>query len=442
MDTIFALSSGMAKAGVAVIRISGNDVCQVISNLTKLPVPKPRMASLRKIYDGEQVLDNALVLYFKGPNSFTGEDVAELHVHGGRAVIDSVLSAIEKQDGCRFAEPGEFSRRSFENGKMDLTKIEAIADLIDAETKEQAKQALRQMEGALGDLYNSWREKLKNALAYVEAKIDFAEEEDIKGNIQVYPAIEQVLQELINHLNDNHKGEKLREGISIALLGKPNVGKSQLLNAIAKRDAAIVSDIAGTTRDIIDIHLDLNGYPAIISDTAGIRAEAENVIEDEGIKRSLKKAEHADIKIVLFDAGENKIDKKSLEIIDKNTIVVLNKIDSVEQSKQEKDLIAKFPNLIKISALKNINIDVFMDILTKEVKDRVFGSESATITRKRHRSSLKKAEKYLKKSLEDKDLEFQAEDIRQAVNEIGKITGKVNVEELLDVIFSDFCIGK
>ena len=431
METIYAISSGATKAGVCVIRISGEDASKSLTSLTNKPLPKHRMASVRYLYDGKELLDDALVIYFQSPNSFTGEDVVELHIHGGRAVIDGVLQALSKIDNFRLAEPGEFSRRAFENAKMDLTKAEAIADLIDAETKAQKKQALRQMEGELGKLYESWRQKLKEILAYTEATIDFSEDEVSVDSM--LPKIKEALKEIENHLNDRGCGEKLREGLSIAILGSPNAGKSQLLNAIAKREVAIVSETAGTTRDIIDVHLDLNGYPAIISDTAGIR-EADNDIEHEGIMRALKKAENADIKIVMFDSTKP-ANQESLDLIDDDTIVVLNKCDMADSSDVVKDA-------IKISALTGINLDSLLDILEKETEKRLFSAGSATITRDRHRKFLQTACDSLNRAMTAEDLVLQAEDVRCAVREIGKITGSVEIEELLDIIFSDFCIGK
>jgi tRNA modification GTPase len=439
METIYAISSGATKAGVCVIRISGEEASKSLTELTNNSLPEHRMASVRYLYDGEELLDDALVIYFKGPNSFTGEDVVELHIHGGRAVIDGVLNALAKIDNFRLAEPGEFSRRAFENAKMDLTKAEAIADLIDAETKAQKKQALRQMEGELGNLYESWRQKLKEVLAYTEATIDFADE-DVPNDPNILPRVKEVIAELDNHLNDKGRGEKLREGLSIAILGAPNAGKSQLLNAIAKREVAIVSDTAGTTRDVIDVHLDLNGYPAIISDTAGIR-EADNDIEHEGIMRALKKAENADIKVVMFDANEP-AEKDSLDLIDDDSIVILNKCDVTINADTLKAVKVKSSNPIEISALTGQNLDEFLNILEKETESRLFSAGNATITRDRHRQFLQTAHDSLSRATNAPDLVLQAEDIRVAVREIGKITGSVEIEELLDIIFSDFCIGK
>jgi tRNA modification GTPase len=396
------------------------------------------MASVRYLYDNEELLDDALVIYFEAPKSFTGENVVELHIHGGRAVIDGVLKALSKIQNFRMAEPGEFSRRAFENGKMDLTKAEAIADLIDAETKAQKKQALRQMEGELGRLYEGWRKDLKEIMAYTEAVIDFSDEEiDVESTS---PKIKRVLKEIENHLNDNGRGEKLREGLSIAILGAPNAGKSQLMNAIAKREVAIVSDTAGTTRDIIDVHLDLNGYPAIISDTAGIR-EADNEIEHEGILRALKKAENADIKVVMFDCSKD-VDDASLDLIDEDSIVVINKCDLERKEESYNEVCAKSSDVIEVSALQGINLDVLLSKLEQETETRLFSAGSASVTRERHRKFLQNAVESLNRAIVNNILELQAEDVRLAIREIGKITGSVEIEELLDIIFSDFCIGK
>jgi len=446
METIYAISSGATKAGVCVIRISGEFASASLHALTKKPIPAHRMASVRYLYDGNELLDDALVIYFEGPNSFTGEDVVELHIHGGRAVIDGVLEALSKIDNFRLAEPGEFSRRAFENGKMDLTKAEAIADLIDAETKAQKKQALRQMEGELGKLYEGWRKELKEILAYTEATIDFADEEDVENNeTNILFKVVKVKNEITEHLNDKGRGEKLREGLSIAILGSPNAGKSQLLNAIAKRDVAIVSDTAGTTRDTIDVHLDLNGYPAIISDTAGIREATNDDIEIQGISRALAKAENADLKIILIDASA-KLEKSDthnpLNFIDENSIVVLNKCDKDKNMDTLNIVKDKYPNYLEISALTGQNIDEFLEVLEKETADRLFSSGTASITRERHRKFLSNALESLERAAEQESMVLQAEDIRMAVREIGKITGSVEIEELLDIIFSDFCIGK
>ncbi|MCT4575545.1 MAG: tRNA uridine-5-carboxymethylaminomethyl(34) synthesis GTPase MnmE [Alphaproteobacteria bacterium] len=438
MENIYAISSGATKAGVCVIRISGPEAEKSLQVLTNKPLPQHRMASVRYLYDNEELLDDALVIYFESPKSFTGENVVELHIHGGRAIIDGVLKALSKINNFRMAEPGEFSRRAFENGKMDLTKAEAIADLIDAETKAQKKQALRQMEGELGRLYEGWRKDLKEIMAYTEAVIDFSDEEIDVDNTS--PKIKRVLQEIDNHLNDNGRGEKLREGLSIAILGAPNAGKSQLMNAIAKREVAIVSDTAGTTRDVIDVHLDLNGYPAIISDTAGIR-EADNEIEHEGILRALKKAENADIKVVMFDCSKD-VDDTSLDLIDEDSIVVINKCDLEKKENSYKAVCAKASDVIEISALKGMNLDVLLSKLEQETESRLFSAGSASVTRERHRKFLQNAVESLNRAIENNVLELQAEDVRLAIREIGKITGSVEIEELLDIIFSDFCIGK
>jgi tRNA modification GTPase len=439
METIYAISSGANKAGVCVIRISGPNAKQSLLKLTKKPLPENRLAVLRYLYDGEELLDDSLVILFEGPNSFTGEDIVELHIHGGKAVIDGVLQALGKIDNFRLAMPGEFSRRAFENNKMDLTKAEAIADLVDAETKAQKKQALRQMEGELGRLYEGWRFKLKNILAYIEASIDFADE-DVPNDVDVLPKVKEVISEINDHLNDKGRGEKLRDGLSIAILGAPNAGKSQLLNAIAKRDVAIVSEIEGTTRDVIDVHLDLNGYPAIISDTAGIRS-SDDIIEKEGISRALKKAENADIKVILFDASKN-LDKESLNLIDSESIIVLNKVDKNVNEATINNIDNYSNKVIKISALTGENLNEFLDILEKETKDKLFSAGRSNITRERHRKYIQDAYKFLNEVLQTDSPVLQAENIRIAMREIGKITGSVDVEELLDVIFKDFCIGK
>ncbi len=303
--TIFALASAIGRGGVAVFRVSGPQAPEAVSGLCRpADAPKPREASLRKVHHPQsgELIDQVLVLFFAGPNSFTGEDVVEFHTHGGRAIAQAMTEAFLVQ-GFRMAEPGEFTRRAFENGRMDLTEAEAIADLVHAETEAQRRQALRQFEGELGRMYEEWRARLIRSLAYLEAAIDFSDEElpdDLaeKQNAE----IEALSKEIARHLDDKNRGERLREGFSIAILGPPNAGKSSLLNALAKRDAAIVSATAGTTRDVIEVHLDLGGYPIILADTAGLRDNAGD-IESEGIRRALARAEQADLKLVVFDGA-------------------------------------------------------------------------------------------------------------------------------------------
>ncbi len=331
--TIVALASASGRAGVAVLRLSGPHVKTVIEKMGKpATLPKPRQASLRDIYDfrSGQLLDHALTLYFPAPHSFTGEDVLELHIHGGRALLKSVLDTVCSVEGVTLAEPGAFSRRAFENGKMDLTEAEAIADLVDAETTAQHRQALRQMDGALGRLYNDWSKRLTHDLAYIEAEIDFADE-DIPEDLtkERLKDVRKIVQEITLHLDDGHRGEKLREGFMVALLGAPNAGKSSLLNALVQREAAIVDPTPGTTRDVIEIQLDLKGYPVTLADTAGLR-ESADTIESEGIRRALDRAEHADLKLLVFDGKMTAQDDiTTWSLLDDHAFLVINKIDEV-----------------------------------------------------------------------------------------------------------------
>ncbi len=440
-DTIFALASGHGKAGVAVIRLSGPAARQTLCNLTGIQDPVARQALYGSIVDPktQESIDQGLFLFFKSPASFTGEDVVEFQIHGGPSVISKLLSCLGHQEGLRFAEPGEFTRRGFENGKMDLTEAEGLADLINAETEAQRKQAQRQMSGELGEIYNSWREKLLRILAHKEADIDFPEEElpeEIEA--ELYQKVAGLCAEIEHHLSDNRKGERLRDGIRLAILGAPNVGKSSLLNKLAQREAAIVSDIAGTTRDVIEVHLDLAGYPIIISDTAGLR-EGAGVIEQEGIKRAVHAADEADLKLVVFDGSiwPQGCDE-GLKLVDKDTLVLINKCDLSEPIVDD----IKGQKPIFISAKTDTGLDMLLQRLSREVIDRWRIQETPWITRERHREALVECVSHLQNFAQPKELELGAEDLRLATRCLGKITGIVDVEELLDVIFKDFCIGK
>lgn len=444
-ETIYALASAPGKSGVAVIRVAGPGAFDSLAALTRVKIPEPRVAALRRIYDpetGEQI-DHALVLGFAGPNSFTGTDIVEYHVHGGLAVINALSLALDSQPGHRMAEPGEFSRRAFENGKMDMTEAEAVADLVDAETAQQQKQALQQMSGALGRLYDGWRETLVRALAYIEADIDFPDE-DLPGGIvaQIRPQLEDVAREISAHLDDNRRGERLRQGISIAVLGPTNAGKSSLVNALAQRDVAIVSDIAGTTRDVIEIHLDLGGYPVNVADTAGLRPKdmaLEDRIEEEGIRRAIARAKEADLKIVLFDATKGAaLDEASIALVDENTIPVFNKVDRAEPAVSE--VAGRKAEAISVAA--GTGIPALLARIVDEVKTRIGTGGSVTLTRRRHRKALEECAEALSRAIAGDLAELAAEDTRMAVRALGRITGRVDVEDLLDVIFRDFCIGK
>lgn len=436
-DTIFALASAPGRAGVQVIRISGPDAGRALQVLTGRPLPAPRLAMLAGLKDptSGEPFDKALVLYFAAPASFTGEDVVELHLHGGRAVLSAATQALTGL-GLRVAEPGEFSRRAFEHGKLDLTEAEAIADLVDAETAAQRRQALRQMEGALGQLYDGWRHRLTRALAHLEADIDFPEE-DLPGGLSdaVRPVVEALVSELSAHLADQGRGERLRDGISIAILGAPNAGKSSLLNAIARRDVAIVSNQAGTTRDVIEVQLDLGGYPVLLADTAGLR-EAADQVESEGIRRALDRAAKADLKLLVFDGAELP-DAATLALVDDDALLVMNKADL---SGAAPPLLGR--TVLPVSARTGEGVPTLLAALEQAVAARYAPSGAPALTRARHRAALEECRENLFRALSAPLPELAAEDVRLAVRALGRITGRVDVEDLLDVIFRDFCIGK
>ncbi|MGV8997629.1 MAG: tRNA uridine-5-carboxymethylaminomethyl(34) synthesis GTPase MnmE [Parvibaculaceae bacterium] len=445
METIYALSSAGGRAGVAVIRLSGPEVGRVVTVLTAKPLPRPREAALRRLSDPQNgaALDRALVLYFEGPQSFTGEDVAEFHVHGGRAVVGSVLKALSSFDGVRAAEAGEFTRRAFENGKLDLTEAEGLADLIDADTEAQRRQALRQMEGALGQLYEGWRGRLLKVLAYAEADIDFADEdlpEDLMDKLG--PQIEVLRSEIRKHLDDGHRGERLRDGVEVAIVGPPNVGKSSLLNRLAGRDAAIVSDEAGTTRDVLEVRLDLGGIPVTLADTAGLR-EASGAIEKEGIRRGLARADSADLRLVMVASGSDGKMTGDFALAREGDFRIVNKADQGRPLDLQSDALA---DALAISALTGQGIDALVAALEARVGELFGAGEYAPITRARHREGLEACVLNLTRALEGlssgRESALVAEDLRLAMRALGRITGRVDVEDLLDVVFRDFCIGK
>ncbi|KAA0575587.1 tRNA uridine-5-carboxymethylaminomethyl(34) synthesis GTPase MnmE [Azospirillum sp. Sh1] len=443
--TIYALATAPGRSGVAVVRISGPQAGSALMALTGRTPPAPRRAVLTKLRDPRtgDALDDALVLRFTAPASFTGEDVVELHLHGGRAVVTGVIEALAILPGLRLAEPGEFTRRAFENGKLDLTEAEAVADLIDAETTAQRRQALRQMEGALGKLYDGWRERLTRALAHIEADIDFAED-DLPGGVAdaVRPVIAGLADEIATHLDDGGRGERLREGLHIAIVGAPNAGKSSLLNALARRDAAIVSARAGTTRDIIEVHLDLGGYPVILADTAGLREAAADEVEEEGIRRARDRAARADVKVAVFDATTlPDLDPATLDLIDADTVVVFNKTDLATDGNLRPDLSPIVaPTLV--SAHTGAGLKALEEKLTAFSADRLAIGSAPSLTRARHRAALMECRESLLRALDAPLPELAAEDVRLASRALGRITGRVDVEDLLDVIFRDFCIGK
>jgi tRNA modification GTPase len=442
-DTIFALSSGRGRAGVAVVRVSGPQARDCLKALAG-SVPPPRQAVLRALADpgtGE-TLDKALVLFFEAPASFTGEDVAEFHVHGGPSVTEGVGAALAALPGLRPAEAGDFARRAFENGKLDLTEVEGLADLIDAETRAQRLQALRQSGGALRALYEGWREKLIDALALVEAALDFSDEADVPVAVEKHarPVVEGLAAEIAAHLDDARAGERLRQGFTVVLAGAPNAGKSSLLNALAARDVAIVSEQPGTTRDVLEVHLDLQGLPVTILDTAGIRA-AEGAIEEEGIRRALARAETADLVIWLVDAGDPHWQPPSdVKAGSAPVLTVLNKIDLAEPVPPE----AMAGDVTRISAKTGVGLEALTALLGKRVSAGLEASEAPVITRARHRRELEMAREALDAFLagDASALELRAEELRTAAHALGRITGRVDVEDVLDRIFAGFCIGK
>jgi tRNA modification GTPase len=430
VETIYALSTAPGRAGVAVLRVSGPRARVALEALTGAQLPPPRMAVLRRFIDPETrvPLDRGLALFFAAPASFTGEDVVELHLHGGRAVVAGMLAALARLPDLRAAAPGEFTRRAFENGKLDLTEVEGLADLIDAETEAQRAQALRQMEGALGHLYEGWRARLVRLLAHAEAEIDFPDEE-VPGDLiaKLGPGIAALGEEIAAHLDDGRRGERLRDGVEVAIVGPPNVGKSSLLNRLARREAAIVSEEAGTTRDVLEVRLDIGGVPVTLADTAGLR-EAAGAIEREGVRRALERAERADLRLVVAapDAGDFALARDG-------DIRVLNKID----------LGAEVPaGVIGVSAVTGVGLDALEAALSEKVGLAYGASEHPLITRARHREGLTECAAALQRAGQGGDADLVAEDLRLAARALGRLTGRVDVEELLDVIFRDFCIGK
>ena len=442
--TIYALSSGSGISGIAVIRVSGKNTTNVIKHLTGDSLPAPRTATLRKFNkNGEKnLIDEGIIIWFPAPNSYTGEDLAEFHVHGSRAVINAMHLAISKIKNCRLADPGEFTKRAFQNGRINLIKAESIADLISSETEIQRKQAVKIMSGASSNKFNSWREKLLKILSHVEAKIDFPDEDLPKKIIKDIKKISSsVLVEITKTLNDQRVGERIREGFKIAIIGPPNSGKSSLLNYLSKKEAAIVSETAGTTRDVIETHLNLDGYPVILSDTAGIRV-SKNEIEKKGIKIALKRAEDADLKLIIVSAKNVNLNSKLKSLMKKNAILVVNKLDLIKGKLNKK--FEKYEH-VSISIKNDLNLNKMIKKIKNKLKSKFSTSENILITRERHRQNLINCANHLKQFERKKlsgDFDKAAEDLRLATRHLGMIVGKVEVEELLGSIFNDFCIGK
>ena len=426
-DTIFALASGRGRAGVAVIRVSGPQADDALRLMSRAALPDERQAVKRTLFSktNDDLIDSALVLRFAAPRSYTGENVVELQVHGGPAVVSALLSELGDLPGLRPAEPGEFTRRAVENGRLDLTQAEAIADLVEAETEVQRQQAVRQLEGSLGQLYEGWRTRLIRSAAWIEATIDFPDEEIPPQALEdSRSGIVSIANEMQSHLNDGRRGEILRDGFHVAIIGPPNAGKSSLVNALAQRDVAIVSEMPGTTRDVLDVRLNLKGYPVILSDTAGLR-DSRDPIEEEGIRRARARASAADLTLLVLDGSGPAHGLRG-------DIEVRSKADLVRD---------RGPGLW-ISAKTGEGLGELIDLLAKHAESKMDSGEAPTLSRARHRMAVEKAERHLRDALSASQPELAAEHLRLALREIGRITGRVELDELLDVVFRDFCLGK
>jgi tRNA modification GTPase len=454
--TIYALGTPVPSrahpGAISVIRLSGPRAAEALIFLTERraferghsardpALPEPRRMAVRSLVDptSGETIDRGLVVWFEAPNSETGETMAELHLHGGRAVVGGALAAIAKLGFCRMAEPGEFTRRAFENGKLDLTKAEAIADLVAAETDQQRRQALQQMDGALHRLYEDWRTLGLRTLAHLEAAIDFPDE-DLPDGIadEVHAGITQLLAEIAAHLDDR-RGERLREGLHIAIIGPPNAGKSSLLNLLARRDAAIVSETAGTTRDVIEVHLDLGGWPVVLADTAGLR-ESGDAIEQEGVRRARARASSADLRLLVLDATgdwrptRDKLVASTERWENTRDIVVVNKIDRAPVGDA---------TVVPVSALSGDGLPDLLARIERAAEVLMQESGAPPLTRARHREALVECQASLARALTASEIALAAEDVRLAMRALGRITGTVRIDELLDIIFRDFCIGK
>jgi len=442
--TIYALSTGPGVSGVAIVRISGPEASKAIKLLTKKNLPTPRIATLRKInnINTSELIDEGIIIWFPGPESYTGEDMAEFHVHGGKAIVLALQNELSKIENFRLAEPGEFTKIAFQNGKINLLKAEGIADLISAETEMQRLQAVKIMKGNSAEKFDNLREKLLEILSFVEAKIDFPEEDLPNENIQQIKKVStEVLIQITKILNDQKVGETIREGFKIAIVGPTNAGKSSLLNNLSNRDVAIVSEIAGTTRDVIEAHLNIDGYPVIISDTAGVR-NSKDEIEKKGIKLSLDRAENADLKLVVVDAKSIDLSGFLNDLLKDNAILVVNKSDLING---ELDPEVKKLDHVIISLKESLNLDKLISKIKNKLKTKFIVNEDILITRERHRQHLVQCSDNLRNFIEKndkKDFDKGAEDLRLATRHLGMIVGKVDVEEILGSIFNDFCIGK
>jgi tRNA modification GTPase len=440
---IFALSSGRGPSGIAIIRLSGKEAIKISELITQKKNLKAKEINLCKFYNpsNKALIDEGLLLLFFSPNSFTGDDLVEFHTHGSNAVISYFLKVLSEQDNCRLAEPGEFTKTAFQNNKIDLIEAESIGDLIHSETELQREQAVKMVQGNASNYYNALREKLIKSLAYVEAKIDFAED-DLPESVlkEVQKSIKEVHADIKKILEDDKVGEKIRDGFRVSIVGEVNAGKSSLLNLLSKRDAAIVSEEKGTTRDVIEVYLNIDGYPVILADTAGIRT-SKNEIEKKGISLAISKSEESDLNLIVIDNCSKDVDQKIKNIINDDCIVVLNKSDV--DNKQNHNF--GKAEILLISVKNNKNIIQLISKIKNRLSKKFMTSDNVLVTRERHRAKLKNCLKeidnFLKKD-QNKDIEIAAEDLRLATRHLGGIVGKVDVEEILDSIFKDFCIGK
>jgi len=440
---IYALSSGRGPSGIAIIRLSGKDTKKISENISKKKDLKSKEINFCKFYDkpNNNLIDEGLLIWFPAPNSFTGEDLAEFHIHGSNAVITCFLKVLSEQENCRLAEPGEFTKIAFQNNKIDLIEAESIGDLIHSETELQRQQAVKLVQGNASNYYNKLREKLIKSLAYIEAKIDFAED-DLPESVlkEVQKSIKEVHSDIKKILEDHKIGEKIRDGFRVSIVGEVNAGKSSLLNLLSKRDVAIVSEEEGTTRDVIETYLNIEGYPVILADTAGIR-HSKNEVEKKGISLAINKSKEADLNLIMIDNSSKKIDAKIQNLINKNSIVILNKSDV--DSKQNHNF--KEIETVLLSVKDNKNIDYLIKKIKEKLSKKFISSNDILVTRERHRvklnACLKEIDNFLKKD-QNKNIEMAAEDLRLATRHLGGIVGKVDVEEILGSIFKDFCVGK
>ena len=445
-QTIYALASGKGRSGVAIIRVSGRAASDAIAGLAG-DLPRPRMAvhrHLRACASGD-LLDQGLVIWFPGPHSFTGEDVAEFHVHGSPAGVAAVLRELGDVPGLRPAEAGEFTRRAFGNGRLDLVEVEGLADLIDAETEAQRKQAVRQFSGSTTRRYEEWRGELLHCLAYFEAEIDFADEADVPEDVSrgMQQKLEALRTSIEARLDDGRRGERLRDGLRVVIAGRPNVGKSSLLNVLAERDVAIVSEQAGTTRDVIEVHLDLKGFPVTLADTAGLR-EAVDVVERAGVERTWHRVSDADLVLWVTEPSDDDRAPDDEGFAGVEVLNVLNKSDLYESGSVPEASKSEARGPVCVSAKTGAGIGDLVDVLSGWAEACFSGTEDPLITRERHRKALIDCRDHLAAALEgwDGEAELVAEDMRMAARALGRVTGRVDVEDLLDVIFRDFCIGK